>query len=331
MHLLLPWLGLLCFVLELVHASPIEPKDQLLPNLPIGANPSTLNAGLGYGPIPKGFKIKVGSRQQPPRRLPEDALLINTIHFLKVLGQADIGGEIGPQDFTTAQYPSLVLRVGVPASERTIRREYVIWALALAIHIQYAEAELPAFWMTQYSLNFNDRLIGTLSLGVPGQLDSEAASANNTTTMSQNGTENVHLVTARDDNHQPTHLLPREEGDIQTTANADRLTVVYQYYGHLLNKFDLMLDLIWIMAQASIPPANAVPPSIWVPGWMEGHVKFTANTLERTVAPKMSWFWMLEGLERGADFLVGQNRYASIDILLEVDGVDVGRLSFRHV
>ena len=322
---LLPWLTVLFFSLfNLVYSSPAQPITRPLPLLlPDGhGNFSLDNAGLGYGPIPKGFTLRPNAIYSRP--IPKSSALINIAHFIKQLGQGDYQGLVPPQDFRTARYRDPVIAIRAHSSRIAIKRQYVILALLLAMRHQIG-LDRPTFFWSHYTLFWYDTEVGGLSFGFAPPLEE---SAHNTIS----GQDTALKVNAQTEPELNTNIAPQASGEVvETTTGStnNRLSVAVTYLGASLTKDDLLSTLIWTMGQASVP-ASKTRVADWVPRGLEGHTRFFANAAPRLRPPYMTYFWLLEALAATADYLVDHDRFGDVRMLISVDGAQIGQGLFRH-
>ncbi|KAL8653803.1 MAG: hypothetical protein Q9210_001885 [Variospora velana] len=341
MYLSKQWLTILCLsTVRIVQSFPARPSNRLLPNLPSNANFSLfskVNAGLGYGPIPPEFQARPDELPHYARHpLSESATFINTVHFMKVLGQGDFQEEIGPLGFRTPRYPSPVIALIVPPNHPTIKREYIIWGLQIAINHMYLTQVLPTFWTSHYTLLWNDEEIGGLSFGLSGSVDEQTSP-----TIDRN--KRVDEITARNDPKTNSAIVARDtngkaslttdSADLTTDFADSRLSVAYTFTGGGLDKIDIFFTLLWVMAVASIPPSDTRILSNWIPPWLADlgfHTLFLASAVDRTTAPFLTFYWLLEAVAGAADYLVDQKRYGEFRMQLTVDGIAIGQGLFHH-
>ncbi|KAL8664516.1 MAG: hypothetical protein Q9168_007890 [Polycauliona sp. 1 TL-2023] len=308
-----------------VHSSPAQPITRPQPPLsPDGlANYSLANAGLGYGPVPRGFTVRFDI--QLPHITPEPALLSNIAHFIKELGQSDFNGEIQPQDFRAARYPAPAISIDVPPGKTGIKREYVIYALFIMSYDLYDRNPPGGMLASHYTLLLNDQEIGGLSFGIKPA----GAIAKRTTTSQE---EPPTKVAARID---PENMVARQENNQTVGTAADltnnRLRVDWTYFGTALNKKDLIMGLLWTMAVASMPDSQSRINTNFVPQWMEGHTRFIATASPRPRPPYLTYFWMLEALADTVDYLYQQNRFGNIKMVMVLDGAQIGQGLFHHM
>ncbi|CAL8584161.1 hypothetical protein XPA_009766 [Xanthoria parietina] len=288
MYISHPWFTILYFLFfRLVHSIPAQPITRPLPLLlPNGhVNFSLANSGLGYGPIPDGFSLRPD--MQFPRPMSESATLINIAHAIKQLGQGDNQGEVLPQDFATARYPEPVIAVRVPPSRRTLKRQYVISALILAM-MHMLSLDQPTLLWSHYTLLWHGEEIGGLAFGIysPPLLEGMAQNA----TSAQKRAEakvNTDIIRSR--------KAIRAVATTTTGVSNNRLSVAITYLGPGLEKTDLLSTLIVVMAQAAVP-ASETRFANWVPDWLEGHTRFLASAARRTSPPYMTYYWLLDAL-----------------------------------
>ncbi|KAL8846201.1 MAG: hypothetical protein Q9221_008698 [Calogaya cf. arnoldii] len=95
-----------------------------------------------------------------------------------------------------------------------------------------------------------------------------------------------------------------------------------------LNKEDLMVTLICVIAQASIAPSETKLTN-WVPQWLEGLTMFTTTGVPRPSA--LIYYWLLEALAATADYLIDRDRYSDIRVVTSVDRVQVEQGFYRHM
>ncbi|KAL8753544.1 MAG: hypothetical protein Q9199_004973 [Rusavskia elegans] len=257
----------------------------------------------------------------------ESATFINVVHFIKDLGQRDIDGEIGPLDFRTPRYPDPVIGIRLPAYETTIKREYVMWALVLAMQYMCATQRPPGiFHWSHFTLLFHGREIGGLSFGIIVPMIENAKNITNF----ENTPEKI---TARADLSSDTNLIPQQANqaaNLPTDLTDPRLSVIFTYLGGSLDKDDLLTTLLCVMAGAALPSSETRVPK-WAPLWLYGHTRFVVSPLGRPRPPYMTYFWLLEGLAATADYLIDQDRYGGIRIGLRVDRSRIGEGLFRHM
>lgn len=321
MYISHPWFTILYFLFfRLVHSIPAQPITRPLPLLlPNGhVNFSLANSGLGYGPIPDGFSLRPD--MQFPRPMSESATLINIAHAIKQLGQGDNQGEVLPQDFATARYPEPVIAVRVPPSRRTLKRQYVISALILAM-MHMLSLDQPTLRWSHYTLLWHGEEIGGLAFGIysPPLLESMAQNA---TSAQKRAEAKVNTDISQQESNQAVATTT-------TGVSNNRLSVAITYLGPGLEKTDLLSTLIVVMAQAAVPPSETRFAN-WVPGWLEGHTRFLASAARRPSPPYMTYYWLLDALVQTADYLVDQDRYGDARIVIGVDGVQIGQGLFRH-
>ncbi|KAI4231091.1 MAG: hypothetical protein LQ349_005824 [Xanthoria aureola] len=324
MYISHPWFTILYLLFfRLVRSSPAQPITRPLPLLlPSGhVNFSLANSGLGYGPIPDGFSLRPD--MQFPRPMSESATLINIAHAIKQLGQGDIQGEVLPRDFATARYPEPVIAVRVPPSRRTLKRQYVISALILAM-MHMLSLDQPTLRWSHYTLLWHGEEIGGLAFGIyspPALLEGMAQNA----TSAQKRAEpqvNSDIISQQESN--------QAVATTTTGVTNNRLSVAITYLGPGLEKTDLLSTLILVMAQAAVP-ASETRFANWVPEWLEGHTRFLASAAaRRTSPPYMTYYWLLEALVQTADYLVDRDRYGDVRMLVSVDGAQIGQGLLRH-
>ncbi|CAO1605850.1 hypothetical protein XANCAGTX0491_009355 [Xanthoria calcicola] len=322
MYISHPWFTILYFLFfRLVHSIPAQPITRPLPLLLPNAlfNFSLANSGLGYGPIPDGFSLRPD--MQFPRPMSESATLINIAHAIKQLGQGDIQGEVLPRDFATARYPEPVIAVRVPPSRRTLKRQYVISALILAM-MHMLSLDQPTLRWSHYTLLWHGEEIGGLAFGIysPPLLD---GMAQNATSTQKRAEPQVNSDIVSQESNQAVAITT-------TGVTNNRLSVALTYLGPGLEKTDLLSTLILVMAQAAVPPSEERFAN-WVPDWLEGHTRFLASAAAgRTSPPYMTYYWLLDALEQTADYLVDHNRYGDVRMVISVDGRPIGQGLFRH-
>ena len=322
MYISHPWSTILSFLFfRLVHSNPAHPITRPFPSLsPNGhVNFSLANSGLGYGPIPDGFTLRPD--MQFPRPMSDSATLINIAHAIKQLGQGDNQGEVLPQDFATARYPEPVIAIRVPPSRRTLKRQYVISALILAM-MHMLSLDQPTLLWSHYTLLWHGQEIGGLAFGIysPPLLGG----------IAQNATSAQKQAEAKVN----TDIIPQQESyqavaTTMTGVTYNRLSVAITYLGPGLEKTDLLSTLIIVMAQAAVPASESRFAN-WVPDWLEGHTRFLASAARRTSPPYMTYYWLLDALEQTADYLVDHDRYGDVRMVISVDGVQIGQGLFRH-
>ncbi|KAI4096187.1 MAG: hypothetical protein LQ339_007034 [Xanthoria mediterranea] len=258
---------------------------------------------------------------QFPRPMSESATLINIAHAIKQLGQGDIQGEVLPRDFATARYPEPVIAVRVPPSRRTLKRQYVISALILAM-MHMLSLDQPTLRWSHYTLLWHGQEIGGLAFGIYSPPALSEGMAQNATSTQKRAEPQVN-----------SDIISQESNQAVATTTTgvanNRLSVAITYLGPGLEKTDLLSTLILVMAQAAVP-ASETRFANWVPEWLEGHTRFLASGARRPSPPYMTYYWLLEALVQTADYLVDHNRYGDVRMVIGVDGVQVGQGLFRH-
>ncbi len=323
MYISNPWFTFLSFLFfRLVHSSPAQPITRPFPLLPPNGhvNFTLANSGLGYGPIPDGFTLRPD--MQFPRPMSDSATLINIAHAIKQLGQGDNQGEVLPQDFATARYPEPVIAVRVPPSRRTLKRQYIISALILAM-MHMLSLDQPSLLWSHYTLLWHGEEIGGLAFGIYSPPLLEGIAQNATSAQKRAEAKVNSDIISQQESH-------RAVATTTTGVSNNRLSVAITYLGPGLEKTDLLSTLIVVMAQAAVP-ASETRFANWVPDWLEGHTRFLASAAAgRTSPPYMTYYWLLDALEQTADYLVDQNRYGDVRMVIGVDGVQIGQGLFRH-
>ncbi|KAL8836534.1 MAG: hypothetical protein Q9170_002889 [Blastenia crenularia] len=309
---------------HLAYSTPIQSDTQLLPRVQRNDRATNLTAALaklGYGPCPEGLTIDPDL--QLASVLPEDPTIINVAHFIATLGQDDIAGQIPPQDFSTALYPRPVIRLRVPPSKRTIRREYVIWGVFLAVGHMMDYSPM-GFVPSHYTLLFDEEEVGGVSFGIPATADGQVSTTERVTARGE--PDDIGIVSRAD----PIGQGISAPNTIAQATNS-RLSVICGYDGdNPLGKNDLLATLMLVMVQATIPPSDTRIQGEWAPGWLDGHTRFFARATGRATEPYLTYGRMIESLARAVDFLVNNNRYNHFSMTIGVDRVLVGQGWFRH-
>ncbi|KAI4223682.1 MAG: hypothetical protein L6R36_005235 [Xanthoria steineri] len=260
---------------------------------------------------------------QFPRPMSESATFINIAHAIKQLGQGDYQGEVLPQDFATARYPEPVIAVRVPPSRRTLKRQYVISALILAM-MHMLSLEQPTLLWSHYTLLWHGQEIGGLAFGIFSPPALLAGMAQNATSAQKRAEPKMNSDIVSQESNQAVATTST------TGVTNNRCSVAITYLGPGLEKTDLLSTLILVMAQAAVPPSSDRFAN-WVPDFLEGHTRFLASAAaQRTTPPYMTYYWLLDALEQTADYLVDHNRYGDVRMVINVDGRPIGQGLFRH-
>ncbi|KAL8709004.1 MAG: hypothetical protein Q9220_006213 [cf. Caloplaca sp. 1 TL-2023] len=328
-------------IIQLAHSSPVQSSSNQ--PLPL-AQPSNLTAALsrtlGWGPVPDGFEFRPDIAL--PRRIPQDAAVINAVHGLEKLGQADYHGSIAPQSFNTARYPYPVINLQVPSpSKTTIERQYVIWALVLAIG--YMDHHFHAFVEAHFTLLLHNEEIGGISFGerllsgTGTQLEEGLANNNNTTTTQENMLDHrSHEIMAR----AAASAAPVDEdsqafanNSITATPTTNTVVNVLCIYdgNNPLAQNDIFSSLLIVMAQAAVPTSETKLPEYWSPPYQGNHIRIFARATKRDTGPYLTYGLLIQTLARAADFLVAQQRYGRLLVRMDVGGVVIGQVLIRHM
>ncbi|KAL8853919.1 MAG: hypothetical protein Q9221_001226 [Calogaya cf. arnoldii] len=281
-----------------------------------------VNAGLGYGPVPPELTVRPDIF--PPGfapQIPEPATFINVVQLINTLGQGDFQGEISPFLFRTPQFPSPGIKLRVPPGHPTIKRANVIWGLNTAInHMYLTQHPSTTFSASHYTLLWNDEEIGGLGFGFAANQD-----------------EHMDEITARENRPKTNSAIATRDisgvMNLTTDVTNNRLSVQYTLLGPLLEKVDLYMALLWVLAVASMPASDTRITGTWIPPWLDdlvSHTTFLASPALRTTPPFMTYSWLLEAVAGAAEYMVARNRYGALRMQLAVDGASIGQGLFRR-
>ena len=305
-------------LVQLVYSNPAIRIHPALPALPSGrvvnlSSLHTANTAIGNNddPIPMEFKARKEDIGPQSRPMSEPATFINVVQLISVLGKQDFNGEIRPLRFNTAQFPSPVISLGLPPSQ-TIKRAYVIWGLQIAMNDMYTRQRSPHFWTSQYSLEWNEQLIGRISFGLPLLSDGQARQ----------------II----DQKSQVQEMPAP-ANLSTDISNNRVSVAYTFTGGPLNKIDVFNTLLWAMSDACRPASNARVPANWIPPSLAAygaHTAFLVNAARRIAEPFLTYSLLLDALAGAASYFVDHNRVGELRMQLAVDGTPIGDCLFHH-
>lgn len=292
--------------------------------------PADLSAvtNLTFGPIPSNFKIR--SDIVFPYHFTEDAISINVIQALKEIAKGDFKGLMPTRNFRTAQYPQPVLSVRAPLA-LTIKREYVVWGMLLALHAIYFDQGLH--W-THFTLLWDNEEVGGLGVGNPrgileGLKNAKSKPKTSTVYGMVNGAITKSQVPSGSSSISTSGaavpiIRPAEASNLTIPSNNNRLKVDFTYTARNIHKRDMFTGIVWAMAVAAIPNSEAILPDNWSPGNTDSPCKFFAQVAPRTAPPFFHFFWLIDALADTADYLVAKNTYQSLNMLIKVDDIPVG-------
>lgn len=291
-------------------------------NLSVPANLAAVT-NLTIGTIPSNFKII--SDIVFPMEFTQEAVFINIVQALKIIGKGDFKGEMPTLRYKTARYPQPVISVRQP-QERNIKREYVVWGMLLSLIVMYSD---QGFHWTHFTLLLDGEEVGGLGIGDPRGIQ-EGLKHHNPKTSTAFGIVDGALSVSQVRSSSSTTsgaAVPKvltEAPNLAIPSNNNPLKVEFHYRGRGYGKGDMFVAIVWAMAVAAIPPSNAILPDRWNPGITDSACKFFVEVMPRRTPPYFQFFWLIETLAETADYLVEHKVYRGLSMLIKVDENPIG-------
>ncbi|KAL8917935.1 MAG: hypothetical protein Q9172_005626 [Xanthocarpia lactea] len=264
----------------------------------------------------------------------EEAAFINIVHAMKEIAHGDFSGVMRDQKFRTERYPEPVVWVQT-TPVGTVKRKYVLWGLYEALKYLYNEF---IFAHSHFTLLWEGAEVGGIGLGTPQAGHVPEYRTIGTTTHQNDATtdavamsEDNQSLASREITNKAT-TLGLEAQNANLTDLASRLSVVFGYRGgRPMDKEDMFIGILRVFISAAIPPSNQQIRFHWAPSDTDDTpCKFTMASAGRTTPPFLQFFWVVEAVARAADYLVANDRYQLLSMVLKVDDVKVGGALLFH-
>ena len=323
------WLAIfLTALLHTVFSSPVAPNNLHLPKFSSNkTNLLTDFKNLGSLPIPTAFQIHPESHPIEIAYEP-NAIFTNAIQAIEETAIGDIQGYMPLWKFKTARYPQPVITLGTPLWT-SIKREYVIWGLLLAV-ISMISRE--AFEMTQFTLLWHGDEVGSITFGdFYSMLDSPGRVTGGTVNLRGDIEQNTSMATtgtgART-NNSTVYQANGTKARNSPSLSEERLSVVFRSSGDDVGVDNLLTYMLVVLAQTAIPPSDSETTKRWTPTAFGRVCRFILTRTARVEPPFMMFFWLIGAVAKAARYVIENDAYRTLHMVIYVDGELIGRSAF---
>ena len=245
----------------------------------------------------------------------------------------DFRGDMPLQKFRTARYPQPAIILDTPF-KTNIKREYVIWGLFLAVA---SMLDQHVYEMSQFDLLWHGEEIGSITFGdFSSMLDTLSRESPGRSTLN---TAKPKEILVQNTSMAPTATGARTPSSIASLANAtqvrssprisdDRLSVVFTSHGDDVGIVNLLVYMLGVLALTAIPPSNIEITARWKPIQFLNICQFELVPSTREEPPFMMFFWLIEAIAEAARYVVENDEYRSLNMLISADGQIIGYSSF---
>ena len=277
-----------------------------------------LTVGLPKPPLPFDVKIQIGG----PKLRTTDCLL-NVIEALKHLALGDFQAKIvDGTEYRLSAYPRVSIIVNTPRRKRNVLACYVMWALVLGVEEMIDNNK---FELAQAQLKWNDELLGWVHfVDNPPSLTGLESGNNANETVDTAKRSIVELLSSNStiDLYSPnvTNIISTDTTNDPTEA---RLTTSFKPLPGNLGIYDVFFPIINAIADMADRPSDHQTQGLI--GGFEGYKGIVCIILVPHEGPPfLTYGWIIRAISRIPMWMVQQGRFGETEILMAVDGVEVG-------
>lgn len=326
------WLAAcLAALVHIASSNPVAPNNLFLPSTPSKtANLSAAVKNLGYLPIPAAFQIHPESHPVPIE-YEREAVLTNVIQAMEETAMGNIREYMPLWKFRTAEYPQPAITLSTPL-ETDIKREYVIWGLLLAT---IAMLSREVYETTQFTLLLRGEEVGSITFGDFSSMSaSSGRSILGTEKLGEDLNQNTSMALAATGARTPNSTASL--ADATPAMNSpkltdDRASVVFKSSGDDVGIHNLLVYMLVVLSETAIPPSDMEIIDRWTPFKFGVVCRFVLFPTAREQPPFMMFFWLIEAVAKAAWYVIENDAYRNLNMLIYADGKLIGQSVFVYI
>ena len=301
------------------------PKPSL--GLSISMNPTDLYSSVTNvtslgDDSPSGIDPKFGVEYKPRGvQLRPIACLMNVVNAMFSLAFQDFNANIQPGSIKMPYYPDVMIRsYATSSSPGTIPLRYVFWGVwSFALHVM----ETQNFEAMSLTLGFNEVIVGYLTIekAVPQVLSLGGSDDDSRPeTVSETSGTTLSLVSN-------TTTLSIPILNSTTTPSDNGEAILINHFGPAITFDDFFLPILAGLDYVARFPSDSPVASFTVrPTNTNTWIEFRASgTRPGTQAPVFKYQSVIRALASMARYMAVRGSFSGASILVQIDGVDVGK------
>ena len=256
-----------------------------------------------------------------------EAVFINTIQAMEETAIGDNQGYMPLWKFRTARYPQPAISLSTPLLT-DIKREYVIWGLLLAITSMMS---LEVYEMACFALLWHGELVGSILFGeIYSVLDPPGRFTVGNADLKGSPDQNTSMALTAADARGPNSTVSSANGTQARNSEIsdDRLHVAFRSSGDDVGMDHLLIYILVVLAQAAVPPSDVEINRRWQPSAFGRVCRFSLVPKFRLEPPVMLFFWLIGAVAEAARYVVENDAYRSLNMLIYADGKLIGKSAF---